>query len=174
MNMEIKDIVIGMKVIPIGDGRMRSLKEILSASTPSSKFLRNNGYLIVKRVEGRWVSCSDDEGNFRDFSNENIKPYIEPKQTKKEEQRVSKITQQEMTKREKGRKVKDLHQSLGIEKVIVNNPVVVVFFKDGTKQVEKCVDKGAFNVDCGLALAVLHHSCGSKAIFKDVVKKILK
>lgn len=169
--MKKEDVKIGMKVVPFQKTMGHGFKELFDYG--NGMFFKENGYLYVITAYDRYASIGI-QGTTSQFSYEDFEPYIETQQTKKEEQKVSKITPQELTKREKGRKVKDFHQSLGIEKVIVNNPVVIVFFNDGTKQVEKCVDKGAFNVDCGIALAVLHHKCGSKAIFKDVVKKILK
>lgn len=41
-----------------------------------------------------------------------------------------------------------------VNRVIINNPGVIVFWSDGTKTISKCMEKDAFNPEIGLSMAI--------------------
>lgn len=57
-----------------------------------------------------------------------------------------------------------------IEKVIYNNPAVIVFWSDGTKTKSRCADNDEWNPEFGLNLAVLKKfikTTGTENLYKD-------
>ena len=65
----------------------------------------------------------------------------------------------------KNGKVEDVH----IKEVLYKNPVVVVFWSDGTKTTSRADNGDAYNPDAGLALCVLQFG-----LYKKVVDKFFK
>lgn len=61
-----------------------------------------------------------------------------------------------------------------IDKVIFNNPAVIVFWKDGTKTVVKCGPDDIFDPEKGLAMAIAKKHLGNKGNYNNILKKHLK
>lgn len=60
-----------------------------------------------------------------------------------------------------------------IERVILNNPATVVFWKDGTKSVVKCQDGEEYDPEKGLALAIIKRLCGNTGSYYEIFKKYI-
>lgn len=60
--------------------------------------------------------------------------------------------------------VKDLYRNFQVtpERVIYNDPATIVFWKDGTKTVVKCMEGDTYNPEVGLAMCVCKKLYGSK------------
>lgn len=60
--------------------------------------------------------------------------------------------------------VKDIYRTFQVtpEKVIFNDPATIVFWKDGTKTVVKCMEGDTYNPEVGLAMCVCKKLYGSK------------
>ena len=61
-----------------------------------------------------------------------------------------------------------------IDKVIFNNPAVIVFWKDGMKTVVKCGPGDVFDAEKGLAMAIAKKYLGNKGNYYSILKKYLK
>ena len=61
-----------------------------------------------------------------------------------------------------------------IEKVIFNDPAIIVFWDDGTKTVVKCQKGDTFNKETGLALCCAKKLLGNKGSFNKEFKKWIK
>ncbi len=57
-----------------------------------------------------------------------------------------------------------------IEKVVFSDPATIVFWKDGTKTVTKCVTGDTFNKETGLAMCIIRKLCNNKH-FNNVFEK---
>ena len=49
-----------------------------------------------------------------------------------------------------------------VEKVVFNDPITIVFWKDGTKTVSKASNEDRFDKETGLVMAIIRKFCGSK------------
>lgn len=56
-----------------------------------------------------------------------------------------------------------------IERVIFNNPVTVVLWKDGTKTIVRAQDGDKYDKEKGLALCVMKKAFGNKSKFNDIL-----
>ena len=63
--------------------------------------------------------------------------------------------------------------SLGIKKVIFNNPATIVIWEDGSKTVVKCGDDDIYDPEKGLAMAISKKALGNKGSYYEVFKKWL-
>lgn len=62
-----------------------------------------------------------------------------------------------------------------IERVISNNPATIIFWKDGTKTVVKCMKGDTYDLEKGIALAVIKHLLRSQyPQYKKFVQKELE
>ena len=61
--------------------------------------------------------------------------------------------------------------TVGIKKVIFNDPATIVFWADGTKTVVKCADFDIFDPEKGLAMAICKRVYGER--FHSVFKEFL-
>ena len=61
--------------------------------------------------------------------------------------------------------------TVGIKKVIFNDPATIVFWADGTKTVVKCADFDIFDPEKGLAMAICKRVYGKR--FHSVFKEFL-
>lgn len=59
-----------------------------------------------------------------------------------------------------------------IEKVTVNGPATIVFWKDGTKTVVKCQNGDKFDLEKGMAMAFAKKARGNSSKYYDVFKDI--
>lgn len=62
-------------------------------------------------------------------------------------------------------------RTIGIKKVIFNDPATIVFWADGTKTVVKCADFDIFDPEKGLAMAICKRVYGER--FHSVFKEFL-
>lgn len=60
-----------------------------------------------------------------------------------------------------------------IERVIFNNPAVIVFWKDGAKTIVKCGPDDVFDAEKGLAMAIAKKYLGNKGNYNNIFKKYL-
>lgn len=61
-----------------------------------------------------------------------------------------------------------------IEKVTVNGPATIVFWKDGTKTVVKCQNGDKFDLEKGMAMAFAKKARGNSSKYYDVFKDIVE
>lgn len=61
-----------------------------------------------------------------------------------------------------------------IEKVTVNGPATIVFWKDGTKTVVKCQNGDNFDLEKGMAMAFAKKAQGNSSKYYDVFKDIVE
>ena len=61
-----------------------------------------------------------------------------------------------------------------IRKVIFNDPATVVLWSDGTKTVVKCGPEDTFDMEKGLAMAIVNKMAGNDNRFHKVFKQYLK
>lgn len=64
--------------------------------------------------------------------------------------------------------------SVSIRKVIVNDPATVVLWSDGTKTVVKCGPEDTFDMEKGLAMAIVKKMAGNDNRFHKVFKQYTK
>ena len=79
----------------------------------------------------------------------------------------------QQAKRERGKRIKEIRELLGIKKIIKSGNAVVYIYHDDTKLVEKCCKDDKFDWEVSLALQFIHRQCGSKSLFKAAVDKIV-
>ena len=65
------------------------------------------------------------------------------------------------------------HNIPDIKNVIFNDPATIVFWKDGTKTVVKCQDGDEFDLEKGLAMAIVKKAYGNKGSYCNKLKKWL-
>ena len=61
-----------------------------------------------------------------------------------------------------------------IKKVIFNNPATIVYWKDGTKTVVKCVDNEPYDKEKGLALCFMKKALGNKGNYNNIFREYIK
>lgn len=65
-----------------------------------------------------------------------------------------------------------------IEKVIVNPPATIIYWKDGTKTVVKCSDQdireGRLSPETGVVYAIAKKALGNKGNYNDVLRRLVK
>lgn len=64
--------------------------------------------------------------------------------------------------------------NVSIRKVIFNDPATVVLWSDGTKTVVKCGPEDTFDMEKGLAMAIVKKMAGNDNRFHKVFKQYLK
>ena len=64
--------------------------------------------------------------------------------------------------------------SVSIRKVIFNDPATIVLWSDGTKTVVKCGPEDSFNMEKGLAMAIVKKMAGNDNRFHKVFKQYTK
>ena len=64
--------------------------------------------------------------------------------------------------------------SVGIRKVIFNDPATIVLWSDGTKTVVKCGPEDTFDMEKGLAMAIVKKMAGNDNRFHKVFKQYTK
>lgn len=64
--------------------------------------------------------------------------------------------------------------SVSIRKVIFNDPATVVLWSDGTKTVVKCSPEDTFDMEKGLAMAIVKKMAGNNNHFHKVFKQYTK
>lgn len=64
--------------------------------------------------------------------------------------------------------------SVSIRKVIFNDPATVVLWSDGTKTVVKCGPEDSFDMEKGLAMAIVKKMAGNDNSFHKVFKQYTK
>ncbi len=64
--------------------------------------------------------------------------------------------------------------NVSIRKVIFNNPATIVLWSDGTKTVVKCGPEDTFDMEKGLAMAIVKKMAGNDNRFHKVFKQYLK
>lgn len=65
-------------------------------------------------------------------------------------------------------KFNELEEYKDVEKIICNEPVTIVIFKNGIKGISKCLDEDKFNAEVGVRIAYL------KAKRKEIDKELRK
>lgn len=60
-----------------------------------------------------------------------------------------------------------------ISRVIFNDPATIVFWKDGSKTVVKCGSGEQFDLEKGLAMAIVKKYFGNKGNYNNIFKKYL-
>jgi hypothetical protein len=68
----------------------------------------------------------------------------------------------------------NIKKSIGIQKVIFNNPVTVVIWDDGTKTMVKCQLGDEYSRETGLAMCIAKKYLGNKGNFNEVFKKFIE
>ena len=66
--------------------------------------------------------------------------------------------------------IKQMKDSMQVERVIFNDPATIVFWKDGTKTVVKA-DQEPFDPEKGLAMAISKKALGNSSRYYEVFKK---
>lgn len=61
-------------------------------------------------------------------------------------------------------------RSLQPERIIFNNPATIVYWKDGTKTVVKCMDGDTFSEDIGFAAALAKKVYGGHNQYKKFIE----
>lgn len=64
--------------------------------------------------------------------------------------------------------------SVSIRKVIFNDPATIVLWSDGTKTVVKCCPEDSFDMEKGLAMAIVKKMAGNDNRFHKVFKQYTK
>lgn len=64
--------------------------------------------------------------------------------------------------------------SVSIRKVIFNDPATIVLWSDGTKTVVKCGPEDSFDMEKGLAMAIVKKMAGNDNRFHKVFKQYTK
>lgn len=60
---------------------------------------------------------------------------------------------------------RDKEYGLGaIDRVIAHDPATIIYWKDGTKTVVKCMPGDEYDVEKGIAMAVIKHLLGNKYV----------
>ena len=83
-------------------------------------------------------------------------------------------SRQSMEQAEKNDTVKFGMCSVSIRKVIFNDPATVVLWSDGTKTVVKCGPEDTFDMEKGLAMAIVKKMAGNDNRFHKVFKQYPK
>ena len=63
--------------------------------------------------------------------------------------------------------------TMGIDRVIFNNPATIVIWDDGTKTVVKCQNDEPFDKEKGIALCFMKKHYGNKSSFNEVFHKFI-
>jgi hypothetical protein len=191
MDMKHEDIKIGMKVVPHSKTAGIYLGFNNWIGYDLCKDFKKDGYLIVTDFYNKfncWIlDCEEDTeaigyepaGDY--FNASDFEPYNEntphPPTQENKQMEPKQLTQKEITqqaKRERGKKVKEIREKFGIEKVLKNGHTLIFFFKDGSKVVEQCQPEDKFDWSVAFALAYVHHMSGSKALYIEAVDKMIE
>lgn len=73
-----------------------------------------------------------------------------------------------------GNVLEEIMKYFGIEKVIFNDPVTVVYWTDGVKTVVRCQDGDAYDERTGLLLCCAKRLFGNTGHYNDVLSRAME